>query len=68
MFLQPENDGFLGGGLITADAFKNAQSIMKGVGQNMDIGLVPGDEFAVQPDFFGFFQDQASTGVISVLR
>ena len=58
VLLQAENGGFFILHLITANALEYAESVMERVGQDVDVGLVPGDEFPVEPDFFRFFQGE----------
>jgi hypothetical protein len=36
---------------ITADSFKNSQTVMQTVRQDVDIGLFPRDQFPIHPDF-----------------
>ena len=42
--------------LVAADALEGGQTVMQAVRQDMDLGVLPGYELAVQPDFLGFLQ------------
>ena len=59
MLLQAENGRAPIVTLISPNAFKNSQPVVQGVGQDVDLGLLPGDEFAVEPDEFGLFHHLA---------
>ena len=50
MFREPENRRAPVSGLISADSFEDPEAVVQGVGQDMDSGFIPGDEFAVEPD------------------
>ncbi len=52
MLLQAENSGFFLFRLITANAFEHAQPVMEGVGEDVNIGLMPWDKFPIEPYFF----------------
>ena len=65
MLLKPENDRFFLVRLITANPLKDSKPVMQGVGQDMNIGFVPGDQFAIQPDYFRFFQCQTSKEAVN---
>ncbi len=45
--------------LVSPNAFKDSQAVVQGVGQDVDLGLLPGNEFAVEPDEFGLFHHQS---------
>ena len=40
--------------LVTPDALENPQPVMKGMGKNMNIGIIPVHHFAIHPDFVHF--------------
>ena len=40
-------------GLVGADALEHAHAVVQGVGEDVDLGVVPGDELAVHPDLLG---------------
>src|SRR5438094_219566 len=39
---------------IAADPFECGEPIMKAVREDVDLGILPGNKLAVQPDLFGF--------------
>ena len=43
-----------GGCLVGAHAFEDAGAIVEGMAQNVNFGLVPGDELAIEPDLVRF--------------
>jgi hypothetical protein len=47
--MEPEYRGALWG-VVCADALEDACAIVEGVGEEMDIGVIPGDELAIAPD------------------
>jgi hypothetical protein len=76
MFLKPENGasptgralsprgtplGFGVGALVTTDPLENPEAIVKCMGQNMNLRLIPVHHFAIKPDFFCFLHEE-STG------
>ena len=60
MLLQAENGGAAILTLISPNAFKNSQPVVQGVGEDVDLGLLPGNEFAVEPDEFGLLHHESS--------
>ena len=57
MFLQAENGRSVIFGIVATNAFEDPEPVMQGMGEDMDIGFVPGDHFSIHPDFFRFFQE-----------
>ena len=55
MLLQAEDRGTAIVALVRPNALKNSQAVVQGMGQDVDLGLLPGDEFTVEPDEFGLF-------------
>jgi hypothetical protein len=55
MFLQAKNGGSAIVAMIGPDAFKDTQTIVQGMGHEVNLGLVPGNELAIQPDEFCLF-------------
>src|SRR5262249_16851475 len=43
-------DGRAAGGLVAPDALENAGSVVQSVREDVDLGVLPGDEFAVLPN------------------
>ncbi len=39
-------------GSVAADAFEDTEPVVQGVGENVNFGIRPIDEFAVEPDLF----------------
>ena len=54
VLVQAEDAGPLAGEFVGADALEHAHPVVQGVGQDVDVGLFPGNEFPVEPDVFGF--------------
>ena len=52
VLLQTKNGGAAINALIRPDALKDSQAVVQGVGENVDLGLFPGNKFAVEPDEF----------------
>ena len=52
VLLEPEDRRALVVSAIAADALKDTESVVEGVVENVDLGVVPGNEVAVHPDFF----------------
>jgi len=52
---QAENGGLAVVGAVTADALEHPVAVVQGVGEDVDVGLVPRDQCAVHPDLFRFF-------------
>jgi hypothetical protein len=52
MVPQPEDGRFSIMTEVTANSFENGQPIMETVSEDMDIGLIPGNQFPIQPDLF----------------
>ena len=57
VLLQAEDGGGAVGTGIGADAFKNGAAVMQGMGENVNLGIGPGDHFAVKPDEIGRLHD-----------
>ena len=55
VFRQTEDGGAAVGAEISPDAFEDPQPVMQGVGEQGNLGFVPGNEFAVEPDVLGLF-------------
>lgn len=43
------------GGIVGADPFKYRGAVMQGVGHDVNLRLVPLNQFTVKPDIFGVF-------------
>ncbi len=43
-----------GGCIIGADALEDAGAIVEGVAHHVNLGLIPGDELAIEPDLVRF--------------
>ena len=54
-------DGSTIGCLITSDAFKNTCTVVHCVGQDVNLGILPGNEFTVFPNRLGGFDSQWET-------
>ena len=54
VLLQTEDAGTLGG-IVGADPFKHRGAVMQGVGHDVNLRLVPLNQFTVKPDIFGGF-------------
>ncbi len=52
MFAEAENRGALLG-LVAADALEDGGAVAHDVREDVDLRVVPANEFAVVPDFFG---------------
>ena len=52
VLLEPE-DGESLGGVVDPDPLEHAGSVVHGVGEDMDLGVLPVDELAVKPDLLG---------------
>ena len=50
MLLQAEDGGAAVLTMVGPDALEDSQAVMQGMGQDVNLGLIPGNEFAVQPD------------------
>ena len=50
MFRKSENTGTTIGGAVGAHTFKNPDTVMKGVGQDVHFGLLPGNKLPIQPN------------------
>ena len=46
------------GGFICANAFEDTGAVMQGVGENVNLGFVPIDEFAIHPDFRCWYESR----------
>ena len=47
------------GALVAADALEDAEAVVQRVRQDVDLGLVPGDELAVHPDLLDLVDHRA---------
>jgi hypothetical protein len=50
-------------GLVGADALEHARSVVQAVRQDVDLGVLPGDELPVHPDEVGLVHCRSFTGV-----
>ena len=57
MLLESEYRRFSILAFVAPDAFKYPQTIMKGVRQDVDVGIIPVYKFSMHPDFFTLFHD-----------
>ena len=55
MLLEAKNGGAAISALISPNTFKDSQPVMQGMGEDVNLGLIPGDHLAVEPDKFGLF-------------
>ena len=49
MLLQTEHGRSLVAAVISPDAFEHGVAVVKGVGQDVHLSLIPGNQFAVKP-------------------
>src|SRR5205085_8909885 len=54
VFLEAEHGAASVGTFVTANPLEDAETIMQGVRQDMDLRLIPGDHLSVQPDLVDF--------------
>ena len=52
MIVEAKDRAFSGIARVGADAFKDTDSVVKGVSEDADLGFVARNEFSIEPDFF----------------
>ncbi len=61
-------DGRFPPGLIAANSLENTQSIMQGVGQDMDGGFFPINKFSIHPNLFHLFRHKGFSASQEIFR
>ena len=65
VFPEPEDRRALQG-LVTANPLEDAEAVVKGVGQKVDLRLLPFHKRAIHPDFFGLLHPSQSDAIRGV--
>ena len=59
MLLEPKDRAAAVFQLVATNTLKDAEAIMQGMGEHVDVGLIPGDEFTVEPNLIDLIDHAA---------